>query len=297
MQIPRPSLNALRAFEATARLRSMSAAAAELMVTPGAVSRHVRSLEDLFGVALLKRGSHNVEPTAEGARLTEGLSTAFYMIDASVSQLRPGPLTLSCSATIMMYWLIPRIAKFHALHPGIEVRFNMNYDQINFVHDQISVAIRNSMIPLPRDVYSRDLITEWIGPVCSPSYKFASGMRKPSDLSKVQLLSTKTRPQGWREWAEAFRAKDLKLRTVGEYDHFYLLIQAALCGLGVALVPRILVEDDLLTGRLIAPFGFVEGPHRLVLWIAPHLRSRADTKALVSWLEKEMRLPPSAPTV
>ncbi len=150
MILPRPSLNALRAFEAAARLRSMTAAAAELMVTHSAISRHVRSLEDLFGVPLLKRSSHTVEATAEGARLTEGLSTAFQMIDASVSQLRPGPLTLSCSATIMMHWLIPRISKFHVQNPGIEIRFNMNYDQINFVHDKISVAIRNSMIRFPR---------------------------------------------------------------------------------------------------------------------------------------------------
>jgi DNA-binding transcriptional LysR family regulator len=165
----------------------------------------------------------------------------------------------------------------------------MNYDQINFVHDKISVAIRNSMIPLPKDVYSRDLITEWIGPVCSPDYELASQIRRPTDLRKAHLLSTKTRPQGWIEWGEACGEKGVKLYAHDTYQHFYLLIQAALCGLGVALVPRILVEDNLRSGRLIAPCGFVRGPHRLVLWIAPHLRTRTDTKALASWLEKEMK--------
>ena len=169
----RPSLNALRALEATVRLSSMTAAAGELSVTHGAVSRHIKSLEEMFGIPLLLRGARSAEPTAEGARLANDLSSAFALIASSVEQLQPGPLTLSCSSTIMMSWVIPRIGAFHKLHPDIELRFNMNYDRIDFVRDEISVAIRNSMIEPPKEVIIRDMVDEWIGPVfegvCSAS--------------------------------------------------------------------------------------------------------------------------------
>lgn len=286
----RPSLNALRAFEATVRLSSMSAAADELSVTHGAVSRHIKSLEDMFGVPLLIRGARAVQATPEGGKLATDLSSAFALIAASVEQLQPGPLTLSCSSTIMMYWLIPRISAFHALHPDIELRFNMNYDRIDFVRDEISVAIRNNMIEPPKDVVIRDMVDEWIGPVCSPEYATANGIVAPADLEHCALLSTKTRPGGWADWLKAVGHR-LELRSSNAYDHFYLLIQAAACGLGVAMAPKMLVLDDLRSGKLVAPFGFVPGPYRLVLWIAPHLRARPDTKALVTWLTDELRKP------
>jgi LysR family glycine cleavage system transcriptional activator len=287
--VKRPSLNALRALEATVRLSSMTAAADELSVTHGAISRHVKSLEEMFGTPLLLRGTRSVGPTPEGARLASELSSAFALIASSVEQLQPGPLTLSCSSTIMMYWLIPRIGSFHELHPEIELRFNMNYDRIDFVRDEISVAIRNSMIEPPKDVIIKDLADEWIGPVCSPEYA-AKHFATAADLHQCTLMSTKTRLNGWTDWVNS-SACSLQLRSQKSYDHFYLLIQAAACGLGVAMVPKILVLDDLRSGKLVAPLGFVVGPFKLVLWIAPHLRSRSETKALVEWLTKEFRKP------
>ena len=289
MGVKRPSLNALRALEATVRLSSMTAAAAELSVTHGAVSRHVKSLEEMFGIPLLLRGSRSVDPTPEGARLASELSSAFALIASSVEQLQPGPLTLSCSSTIMMYWLIPRIGAFHELHPEIELRFNMNYDRIDFVRDEISVAIRNSMIEPPKEVIIKDMVDEWIGPVCSPEYA-AKHFGKAADLNRCVLMSTKTRAHGWTDWVKA-SAQSLELRPQKSYEHFYLLIQAAACGLGVAMVPKILVLDDLRSGKLVAPLGFVAGPFKLVLWIAPHLRARTETKALVEWLTNEFRKP------
>lgn len=268
----------------------MSAAADELSVTHGAVSRHIKSLEDMFGIPLLIRGARAVQATPEGGKLAIELSSAFGLIASAVEQLQPGPLTLSCSSTIMMYWLIPRISAFHALHPDIELRFNMNYDRIDFVRDEISVAIRNNMIEPPKDVVIRDMADEWIGPVCSPEYALAQGIAEPADLERCALLSTKTRPAGWTDWLKA-AGKQLNLRASNSYEHFYLLIQAAACGLGVAMVPKMLVLEDLRSGKLVAPFGFVTGPYKLVLWIAPHLRARPDTKALVGWLTEELRKP------
>ena len=289
MRTPRPSLNALRAFEAVARLRSMTLAAEELFVTHGAVSRQIKALEETLGVRLLKRGSQSTDPTPEGWRLAEGLSAAFNLMQATIEQLQPGPLTLSCSASVMMYWLLPRIARFHERHPQIELQFNMNYDQIDFMRDKISVAIRNSTIAPPRGAVVRDLATEWIGPVCSPEYLGALPLRRPQDLLGARLLVTKTRPHAWTDWLAAAGNEPMSLATHERFEHFYLLIQAAVCGLGVAAVPQMLVGDDLRAGKLVAPFGFVPGPRQLQIWIAPHLGSRADVHALERWLAEEMR--------
>ena len=285
----RPSLNALRALEATVRLSSMTAAADELFVTHGAVSRHIKSLEEMFGIPLLLRGVRSVKATPEGARLATELSRAFTLITSSVDQLQPGPLTLSCSATIMMSWLIPRLGVFHDQHPDIELRFNTNYDRIDFVRDEISVAIRNSMIEPPKEVIIKDMVDEWIGPVCSPEYA-AKHFTASGELDRCILLASKTRPGGWADWVK-MSGQSRELRAQKSYDHFYLLIQAAACGLGVAMVPKILVLDDLRSGKLVAPLGFVAGPFKIVLWVAPHLRARHETKALVDWLTKEFRRP------
>ena len=289
MGAKRPSLNALRALEATVRLSSMTAAADELSVTHGAVSRHVKSLEEMFGIPLLLRGVRSVQATPEGARLATELSRAFTLITSSVDQLQPGPLTLSCSSTIMMSWLIPRLGVFHDQYPDIELRFNTNYDRIDFVRDEISVAIRNNMIEPPKEVIIKDMVDEWIGPVCSPEYA-AKHFTASSELDRCILLGSKTRPGGWVDWVN-MSGQSRELRVQKSYDHFYMLIQAAACGLGVAMVPKILVLDDLRSGKLVAPLGFVAGPFKIVLWVAPHLRARHETKALVDWLTREFRRP------
>lgn len=286
---PRPSLNALRAFEATARLGSMSAAAAELFVTHGAVSRHLRALEDQLGVVLLERAGAATKTTPDGARLAEGLATAFRLIQESIEKLKPGPLTLSCSSSVMMHWLIPRIAGFHAAHPDVEVQLNMNHGRVDFVRDNIGVAIRNTLVEAPKDARVRELMVERVGLVCSPEFQQASRLRAPQDLAAARRLATKTRPAAWGEWEASCGMPVSPRKPAESYEHFYLLIQAAACGLGLAAVPEMLVLNELKSGRLVAPFGFVPGPQKLVLWIAPQLEGRADVEALARWLAREMR--------
>ena len=289
MSSPRLSLNALRAFEATARLRSFSAAADELSVTHGAVSRHIRVLEDALGLPLLNRSAHGTKPTDEGRRFAEGLSRAFNLIQSSIEQVRPGPLTLSCSESIMMYWLIPRLARFHEVHPEVELRYNMSHGAVDFTRDNIGVAIRLSTIDSPEDVVCSDVATEWIGPVCSPEYLHTLQLSAIDDLHGAHLMVSKTRPQAWLDWRKACDQDPDDLHIDETFDHFYLLIQAAKCGLGLANVPRMLVRDDLSSGALVAPLGFAAGPNRLVIWVAPHLSRRADVVKLVDWLTDELR--------
>ena len=289
MASPRLSLNAMRAFEATARLQSFSAAADELSVTHGAISRHIRLLEDSLGLPLLHRSSHGTKPTEEGRLLAEGLSRAFDLIQSCIQQVRPGPLTLSCSESIMMYWLIPRLARFHEAHPDVELRYNMSHGAVDFARDNIGVAIRLSTIDSPEDVIRSDVVSEWIGPVSSAEYLRTSQLSSAADLINAHLMVSKTRPQAWLDWRRSCGQGVGELQIDETFDHFYLLIQAAKCGLGVANVPRMLVRDDLNSGALVAPLGFAAGPNRLVIWVAQHLSRRADTVKLVDWLTDELR--------
>lgn len=289
MSLPRLPLNGLRAFEATARLGSMSAAAAELGVTHGAVSRHIKALEAQFGLLLLHRLPRSVSTTKEGAQLAVGLADAFGQMHLAVSRVQPGPLTLSCSATIMMYWLIPRLESFKQANPDVELRLNISYGDIDFIRDGISVAIRTSMYRPPSTAVTKNLMTEDIGPVCHPDYAARFALITPDDLVRARILSTATRPGAWAEWTRAIRRPDILVVPHESYGHFYLLIQAAACGLGLALAPRLLVESEIEAGHLAAPFGFVPGPHRLELWYADHLRTRPDLRRLVLWLEGEMK--------
>ena len=289
MAVSRLSLNALRAFEATARLRSFSAAATELSVTHGAVSRHIRMLEDSLGLQLLKRSPHGTEPTAEGQRMAEGLSRAFELIQSTVEQVKPGPLTLSCSESIMMYWLIPRLARFQEANPEVELRFNMSYGTVDFARDNLGVAIRLSTIDPPKEAICTEVVTEWIGPVCSTEYLRNLRLTSAADLARARLMVSRTRAHAWADWARCCAQDPGALPIDDAFDHFYLLIQAAKCGLGLANVPRMLVRDDLSNGTLVAPLGFAAGPNKLVLWVAPHLSRRPDTIKLVDWLTDELR--------
>ncbi|MBV9653051.1 MAG: LysR family transcriptional regulator [Acetobacteraceae bacterium] len=284
-----PSLNALRTFETTVRYRSMTKAAEELHVTHGAVSRQIKALETTMGVTLLKRGPRSLEPTPEGARLAEGLTAAFGTVYATLDRVRPGPLTLSCSSSITMCWLIPRVSVFYRHNPGLELKLDLNYDKVDFARDNISVAIRNSTIEPPRSAVIRELGTEWIGPVCSPDYAQANKLKRPADLTRATLLSTRTRTSAWADWLTASGCKHTPSAAHEAFDHFYLVLQAAACGLGIAVLPHMLAINELKSRRLVAPFGFVPGPRQISLWIAPHASGQADVRALEDWLLNEMR--------
>jgi LysR family glycine cleavage system transcriptional activator len=281
-------LSSLRAFEASARLGSMSAAASELFVTHGAISRHVHLLEDQFGVPLLVRHARSVSPTPEGAALAAQLTEAFRLMREAVARLKPGPLTLSCSATIMTKWLIPRLGDFKRANPTIEIRLNISHGEVDFVQDQISVAIRSSMKRPPQGVVTEPLLHEQIGLVCHPDYQALIGLTSIAALAHARILETATRPNAWNEWAALMRCDDIRPTPHERYEHFYLVIEAAVSQLGVALVPRYLVEKEIESGQLVAPFGFIDSPYTLNLWIAPHERLRDDVRKLANWIRKQM---------
>lgn len=281
-------LHALRAFEATARLGSMTKAAQELEVSHGAISRHIRELERLYGTKLLERLSKSSEPTPTGAEMAQTLSEGFRTLNLAVARLSVGPLTLSCSATIMQHWLIPKLPDFRMQHPNVQFRLNVNYGEVDFARDGISIAIRNTMYAPPEDVVIVDMIAEEIGPVCNPEYLLRNGLKSPSDLNAARLLGTATRRGAWSEWFSASGNGTPNIDISEEYEHFYLMLQAATFGAGVAIAPRYLVQREISAGQLVAPYGFVMGPHKLQLWIAHHLRLNQEVKVLRNWIQTQM---------
>jgi DNA-binding transcriptional LysR family regulator len=188
----------------------------------------------------------------------------------------------------MMRWLIPRLSDFKRENPDVEIRLNMSHGEVDFVRDRISLAIRSSMNRAPQEVVIEPLMQERIGPVCHPDYAAQVGISDIASLSKARILETATRPNAWAEWARLADCAELALKPHDRYEHFYLVIQAAASQLGVAVVPHYLVEEEISSGQLVAPFGFIESPYTLSLWIAPHERRRDEVRRLAAWIKERM---------
>ena len=255
-----PSLNALRAFEAAARLGSVTAAATELHVTHGAVSRQVKQLEQALGTALFHRAGTGLRLSEAGARLLPALTSSFDLMEAGVAQAaraRGGNLIVSCLGTFTMRWLIPRLFAFRAAHPDIEVQLSASDAPVNFLRDRFDLAIRTERPPWPADMIATPFIVEEVGPVLSAALQERLRLRTVEDLARATLLHTDTRISAWPDWFASVGQAEVQPAAIQTFEHFYFMLQAAASGLGVAIGPKPVIEDDLSAGRLVAPFGFV----------------------------------------
>jgi len=252
-----PPLNAIKAFEAAARLGSFTRAARELNVTHGAVSRQIRLLEDWLGVRLFLRTSRNAVPTQAGTELLAEVSPALDRLAVASRQMqnRAGARGLHVSAlpTFAMRWLIPRLPDFQRDHPGLELRivtastpaeqFCMDVDAV------ISGPSRQSGWVGTR------FLSEIRLPVLSPDLMRRCPLRAPADLERHTLLHAATLRDAWPRWMAAAHVPDLTPARDKVFEHFYFAIQAALEGLGVVMGPLALISDELRAGRLLAPIS------------------------------------------
>lgn len=288
-----PSLNALRAFEATARLGRMTVAATELSVTHGAISRQIKALEDQLGCKLLEGPKNRLALTETGKRLLPSLTTGFDHIARGiqeVSDVDATSLNVSCLGTLTMRWLIPRLHRFQAREPDIEVRLSAADGPVDFQRHHFDVAIRVGTDPWPADANVTTLFEEVVGPVLSPRLLPRSGRCDLQRLSAQPKLHTKTRPSAWTDWCARTGIK--KLPASGPtFEHFYFALEAATGGLGAAIAPWPLVIDDVRAGRLIAPFGFIDSGLRYVA--LRRQRSGRLAQRFVSWLVAEGKALPA----
>jgi LysR family transcriptional regulator, glycine cleavage system transcriptional activator len=281
-----PNLLALRAFEAAARLGHFGKAGDELHVTRSAISRHVRSLEQDLGVALFERRNRAVFVTDAGKRLLEATGIAFRQIAETSAELRAGmtaPLVVSCEPTLTQRWLIPRMPHFQALHPDIMIHLQAAGGPVSLDRDRIDLAIRRSDFHWPPDVYAETIVEERVGPVCAP--QFVEG-RDLSEMLALPRIHSATRLDAWDRWA-LDQEIALPPATNRTFEHFYLSLEAATAGLGIAIGPEPLVIDAVRTGRLVAPFGFRSNGFRYVLLSRTSVRADVRAATFLEWLRTE----------
>lgn len=292
-----PPLNAVRAFEAVARLGSMKEAAVELSVTDGAVSQQVRLLEDWLGApALFRRSARRVVLTPAGAALLAEFGPALDRISAAVQQHRTrrhdAPtigLNVNALATFSLRWLLRRMAVFRAEYPDIEVRLSTSNEAVDALAEPFDIVIRGGPDTFP-GYTSRFLFGERRLPVCRPELPDEIPLSEIQDLSRHTLLHVSSMPRLWRDWLTEAGEPALHSESSLTFDHFYLTIQAAIDGLGVAMGPTALVADDLAAGRLVTPFPDISLPARSYFAYLPEARCTDPHIAVFcDWLEQQGR--------
>ena len=250
------SLNALKAFEAAARLNSFAEAAKELCVTPGAVSRQVRALEKELGTPLFERLSSKVVLRDAGRELLPHLTQIFDQI-AEVTQSvarRQHELTIRVQPTFAIRWLIPRLHRFQLEKPEIRIRLITVAEKADFRSEGFDAAIIYGNLN-HAGLIQEPIHTEKMTPVCSPSLCTGStSIKKLEDLKKHRLLLNSADQHDWRVWSEAAGIKDLPLEQGQVFETDDAALQAAVAGFGVALGDLLLIRENLRDGLLIAPF-------------------------------------------
>jgi DNA-binding transcriptional LysR family regulator len=187
-----------------------------------------------------------------------------------------------------MRWLIPRLFRFKLAHPEIDLRLVTSDGPVDFSRDDLDLAIRAGVQPWAEGLQERIFLCERIGPVMSPTFKNLHEINRLADLKKVTWLHTETRSFAWDDWLARIKQPGLRPKNIQWFEHFYFMLQAAVSGLGVAIGPEPLVADDLASGKLLAPFGFIESEQDYRI-LRPQ-RGQPGTDEFISWLTKEVEM-------
>lgn len=292
-----PPLNALRAFEAVARLDSVSRAAAELHVTHGAVSRQLRALEEAAGTPLFVRQGRGLALTATGQRLHEATEACFEPLRAAWTDLRRretlAPLVLGCPGSVLARWMIPRLERLQGEQPDLKLHLAAAESPPDSHLTGLDAALLITQAPWPAGWQVHELAPERIGPVVSPRHAGFERLRasSPELLLELPLLHTTSRPQAWGDWATRVGLDPTALQFGTGFDHLYYLLEATGAGLGVAIAPEPLVAEDIAAGRLVAPWGFVATDAQWIL-CSPRRQENRRVARLAGWLREELAAGP-----
>lgn len=283
-----PPLNALRAFDAAARNGSLTRAARELLVTQGAVSRHVSQLEKWLGVALFARTRQGIEMTPQGAAYFMGLRAALDQIEHHTRLVQQAPdentLRLKLPPTFAIRWLVPRLARFHAANRHIDVQITTSHQPAAFDRGDIDACIFNGPSPLS-GFKCRRLFGEILLPVCSPRlFRDSTVLSKPEDLAQHVLLCSMHRPDDWPTWLAAAGLSTIDGNDGLKFENSALAYQAAIDELGVVMAQRAFVDEDLRTGRLVAPLSLRVATESSYYLAYPAVRPSAKIEAFEEWI-------------
>ncbi len=249
-----PNFVLLRAFEATARLKSFTRAAAELHLTQSAISHQVRELEETFGRRLLVRRNRTVDTTPEGARLQQNLGRVFDVIEAACDEVGLAPtaqvLALHSAPSFAAKWLGPRLPQFMREHPDITIRLSSGAEPVDLTRDrEIDVAISYGHAVERPAIVTLPMGAERIAPMCSPTL-LQPGVPARDAIRRLTLIDSQLSRIGWADWF-ARNALALPSRARPSFDRAALALSAAVDGMGVALETTRLAERELSRGDLV----------------------------------------------
>lgn len=283
-----PPLNALRAFEAAARHGGFIAAGDELHVTRGAISRHVKSLEEHLGVSLFHRHSRGVTLTDTGEALRPLLTETFERLSRDISRVvrDRDEMRVLCPPATSIRWLIPRLPAFRAAHPDISVRLTTDFhSRTSFDDDAYDIGFSVSRWPHrdPRLV-TQDIFPAWITPACTA--EIARKLKAPSDLSAVRLLHETANRFDWTTWIETFDLAGIDPGSGDDFPNLDIAVKAAVMGQGVVMGDLLLTAEEFASGLLVAPFPDMIAPARwgaICLVGSPETWDRPDVASFRDW--------------
>ena len=294
-----PPLKSLRAFEAAARHLSFTKAAAELNVTQAAISHQVKTLEEALQIQLFRRFNRRLMLTDAGQTYLPALTAALDQIDAATRRLRAdddtGNLKISVATSLAAKWLLPRLARFRARYPDIDVLVSASDRLVDFARDDVDLGIRYGRGVYP-GLRTDKLMQDTVFPVCSPALQQGPPpLRRPADLKHHTLLheewGERINAPDWRAWLAAAGVDDVNPDRGPGYSHSSLALQAAIDGQGVALARSSLVGLDLESGRLVHPFGPVLPTDYACYVVSPIATAeRPKIKAFREWLLEQAAL-------
>ncbi len=245
-----PSLQALRALDAAARLRSYSRAAEELGVTHGAISHRIREVEERLGERMFRRQGNGMEPTLAALRVLPAVRQSLELIATVFPPPIAGPrlLRIGVLPSFAANWLVPRLDDFHTAHPGVTIALDARLEISPIGPGGLDAAVRYGSGSWP-GLTARRLVQETLFPACSPDYRERLAIERPEDLARCRLLRN-----SWQSWTAWFQQAGLPLAEPTEgmtYNDAGLVLDAAVAGHGVALVRKVIAHDAIAAGRLV----------------------------------------------
>ena len=289
-----PPLGSLVAFECAARHESFSRAAEELHLTQGAISRQIRALEDLVGVALFDRVRQRVVLSEAGRTYLADVRRTLGDLGAATHRLMGfagtrGVLDLAVLPTFGTRWLVKRLPRFLDAHPEVTVNLTARIEPFDFAVEPFDAAIHVGR-PIWAGGVLEHLMDEEVVPVADPGFAARYRLSDPRDLERAPLLHQSTRPAAWADWFAAIgHATDAVWRGP-RFDQFSMVSEAAAAGMGAALMPRFLVEEELASGRLVVLFPVPLATRSAYYLVRPENEGRsALLRAFEAWLIDEAR--------
>ena len=291
-----PSLQALACFDAAARHESYTRAAQELALTQSAVSRQISGLEQYLGQALFQRTRHGVALTERGSAYARQIAPRLQALERDTLEAMSGhgaqqTLLLAAVPTFASRWLIPRLPDLARRHPQLVVHIETRTRPFLFADTDFDAALYAGTPQQLRDwagTRSTLLLQEDLVPVCAPALLPDGRMRTPEELAAMPLLQQSTRPQAWRQWFQRASVAAPMALAGPRYELFSLTVAAAVHAMGVALVPRMLVEHELAAGQLVQACAHALAAERAYYLVRPEqLETKPVVLQLLAWLQEQ----------